>query len=263
MEGWLFDQDRYLDRIGLSEGIKDNEDGLGALHLAQILSIPFENFDVMLGRTISLEPSLLYDKLVNRRRGGYCFELNGLFLAALRTFGFSARPLLARVHLAGEPRGRTHQLSLVRIGERNLLADVGFGAAHLLSPIPMEIGYTMVSGGQSFRLADAGDYGTMLQVLENERWKDLYSFDFSPVFPGDIFNGNYYSSTHPDAFFKSARMASLPLKNGRRSLVDKRLRIISNGEEKVETLPGGRGYLDALKRYFGIELDCDCEQFCP
>ena len=255
-----FDQEKYLERIGHCGVVEVSEEGLRVLHRAQMLSIPFENFDVILGRTISLQPAVLFDKLVNRRRGGYCFELNGLFLEALKTFGFTARPLLARVHLAGEPRGRTHQLSLVRIGENCLLADVGFGAAHLLSPIPLEVGFHAESAGRSFRLADAGDYGFMLQTRDNDDWRDLYSFDLSAVFPGDIFNGNYFTSTHPESFFKSGKMASLPLPDGRVTLLDNKLSIYSCGKEEVKIVPAGSGYFEALIRYFGIELDCNFEQ---
>ena len=119
-----FRPDAWLRRVRLQAAPRPNEDGLEALHRAQAYAIPFENFDILLGRGISLEPHALVDKLVQKQRGGYCFELNSLLLMALEAFGFKARPLLARVHTAGTPTGRGHMLLEVMIKRRRWLADV-------------------------------------------------------------------------------------------------------------------------------------------
>uniref|UniRef100_UPI0025F78BB1 arylamine N-acetyltransferase family protein n=1 Tax=uncultured Phenylobacterium sp. TaxID=349273 RepID=UPI0025F78BB1 len=118
-----FDADAYLKRIGLTAPPEPTVEGLNALQRAQVLAIPFENFDIMLGRGISLEPDAVFDKLVRRRRGGYCFEINGLLLTALQAFGFEARALLGRVHLMGQTTGRSHQISLVTIDGTHWIAD--------------------------------------------------------------------------------------------------------------------------------------------
>ena len=89
-----FDLNAYLQRLNYSGEIVPTIDRLEALHRAQIYTIPFENFDILLGRGISLDPERLFDKLVNKDRGGYCFELNGLFLRVLKAIGFNARALL-------------------------------------------------------------------------------------------------------------------------------------------------------------------------
>ena len=99
MNHTVFALEPYLQRLHYAGDIQPTEDRLEALHRAQAYTIPFENFDILLGRGISLDPSALYDKLVHHARGGYCFELNGLFLMALQAVGFEARALLARVHL--------------------------------------------------------------------------------------------------------------------------------------------------------------------
>jgi len=106
MDDTVFAPDLYLARLHYAGSVRPTEDRLEVLHRAQAYTIPFENFDILLGRGIALEPAALCDKLVRRARGGYCFELNGLFLLALRAFGFDARALLARVHLTGTPTGR-------------------------------------------------------------------------------------------------------------------------------------------------------------
>lgn len=95
-----FDLEAYLCRVNFSGSTVVSADTLERLHHAHFHSIPFENFDVLLGRGIRLDPKALFDKLVLGKRGGYCFELNGLFLQALQAMGFRARPLLARDHVA-------------------------------------------------------------------------------------------------------------------------------------------------------------------
>jgi N-hydroxyarylamine O-acetyltransferase len=259
----IFEPDRYLKRINHSGAIRLTDDGLEALHRAQVGTIPFENFDVLLGRGISLEPAALFAKLVRRPRGGYCFELNGLFLMALRFFGFNARALLARVHRNGTPSGRGHQISLVRIHERDWISDVGFGSPHLPAPVPLEIGHTTTLDGQAFRLADAGPLGIMLQTLKDGSWQNLYSFDMGYVYPGDIAYGNHYTSTNPGSFFTFARVAALPSAGGRISLFNRTLRKISGGTEQISELAEGQAYLDALKIHFGIVLDAPYEALPP
>jgi N-hydroxyarylamine O-acetyltransferase len=258
-----FAPDAYLERIGYRGSPAANEDSLEALHRAQAYSIPFENFDILLNRGIELEPAAIFDKLVRRQRGGYCFELNGLLLMALEAFGFDARPLLARVHLAGTPTGRGHMLLHVTGGSKTWLADVGFGGPGLRAPIPFELDRAATQDGQTFRLVEATPFGTMLQVRESGEWKNLYSFDLSHVVAADIAYGNHFTSTHPSSFFTYARVAALPRADGRISLFDRKLRVIVNGVGQEQELAEGPPYLDALREHFGIALDADYEALRP
>ena len=99
MTGEIFPLDAYMARIGYSGPVKASDSVLEAVQRAQLATIPFENFDILLGRGVSLEAAALCQKLIHSRRGGYCFELNTLFLMALEAMGFEVRPLLARVPL--------------------------------------------------------------------------------------------------------------------------------------------------------------------
>ncbi len=139
MDSYEFDLEAYLNRINFSGAMDVSPDTLARLHNAQFHTIPFENFDILLGRGIDLTPQTVFNKLVLKKRGGYCFELNGLFLQALKALGFKARALLARVHVTGTPSGRGHQLELISIDGRDWLADVGFGGNSPRMPIPMEL----------------------------------------------------------------------------------------------------------------------------
>lgn len=199
-------------------------------------------------------PESLVDKLIARPRGGYCFELNGLFALALAAIGFGARPLMARVHLRGEPTAHTHSLLLVELDGRPWIADVGFGGPSLRSPIPLELDVRREQGSETFRFVDAGPFGTMLQRERADGWRDLYSFERSTVIPADIELANHFTATHPRSRFTSTRVAAVHGETGRTTLENRRLRHFFAGVERVEELEEGAPYLDALERYFGIEL---------
>jgi N-hydroxyarylamine O-acetyltransferase len=140
------DLDAYLARVGLSAAPGVDENGLRELHDAQFHSIPFENLDIHLGREILLDPESLSKKLVGKLRGGYCFELNGLLLLAMNALGFTARPLLARVHLGDSPTSLTHQISLVSLEGRDWIVDAGFGAGGPRRPYLLKSGRTTEQG---------------------------------------------------------------------------------------------------------------------
>jgi len=258
-----FDRDAYLQRIVYNGEIIPTLDQLKALHHAQLYTIPFENFDILLGRDIKLEPGELFHKLVHKGRGGYCFELNGLFLMALKAFGFDARALLGRVHVTGTPTGRGHQVELVTLEGRQWIADVGFGGETPRAPIPLELNQPKIHDGQKVRLVDSDHFGIMLQTLKGDQWQDLYSFDLSHVCPADIDYGNHFNSTHPSAIFTFARVAALPVYNGVITLFNNTLTKVTEEKEHVRELAEGQAYLDALKTHFGIELDASYEDLRP
>lgn len=255
MDPFKFEIDAYFDRINYSGRTEPTFNTLTKLHQAQFNAIPFENFDILLGRNVDLDSRAVFNKLVLNKRGGYCFELNGLFLHALNTLGFNARPLLARVHLTGTPSGRGHQLELVSIDGTDWLVDVGFGLNSPCKPIPLELDKPFIEDGKTIRLTDGGQFGVMYQILEKSEWKNLYSFDLEYVFPQDIAYGNYYTSTHPETIFTNSRVAAIPTPSGGITILDRTLKIITKGREKVQILPDSPDYLDAVKKYFGIELD--------
>ena len=254
-----FATEKYLTRIGLSEVPATDETGLQALHTAQFFSIPFENFDIQLGRGVNLAPDHLCAKLVGSRRGGYCFELNGLMLMALRSLGFQVRPLLARVHLGPSPSSRTHQLNLVVLDGRPWIIDVGFGAGGLRCPMPLETGRNEEGPGWAFRLVKQEPWGYMMQSRVEGVWKDSYSFDLSHVIAADIAMGNHYTSTSPDCHFVTSRVASAPRSHGRVSLSDFTLTEIRADEKTTRQVPVGAAYLAELSTTFGIELGAEYE----
>ncbi|CAB1083723.1 hypothetical protein JY97_07215 [Alkalispirochaeta odontotermitis] len=263
MKLFKFDRKAYLQRINYVGDTTATWETLKALHIAQLYKIPFENFDIQLGHGVDLSPGAVFEKLVHRRRGGYCFELNGLFLMALRAFGFEARPLLARVHVTGTPSGRGHQIELITTDGEQWVADVGFGGDTPRKPIPLELNQPTLHDDQKVRLVDADHFGIMLQIEKDDKWIDLYSFDLSHVLPADIEYGNHYTSTHPNSLFVLARVAALPVEKGVVTLFNNTLKTIIAGNENLQELAEGQAYLDALKNHFGIELDAPYEKLRP
>jgi N-hydroxyarylamine O-acetyltransferase len=263
MTATAFRPDAWLRRVRLQAAPRPNEDGLEALHRAQAYAIPFENFDILLGRGISLAPGMLVDKLVRHRRGGYCFELNSLLLMALEAFGFKARPLLARVHTPDGLTGRGHMLLEVTIKRRRWLADVGFGGPGLRAPIPLQVGRRARQDGQSFRLVEGKPLGITLQRRDDDHWQDLYSFDLGHVVAADIAYGNHFTSTHPSSFFTFTRVAALPLPEGRITLQNRSVRIADRTMRTEIEIDEGPGYLKALSTHFGIDLGVPYEQLKP
>ncbi|MCW8887156.1 MAG: arylamine N-acetyltransferase [Motiliproteus sp.] len=234
------------------------------MHRAQHNSIPFENFDVALGKAISLSPEALFSKLVINSRGGYCFEVNGLLLMALTHFGFDARPLLGRVHMTGEASGRGHQLLLVTIHDEQWIVDAGFGAQTPGVPIPLVLDQEVSGERYTFRLTKDPLYGTMLQIQNQEegqyqeqnhtQWANLYSFDLNHVCDGDISFGNHYSATHQESIFVTTCVAALPIDGGVATLHNRTLKKVVNGTETIIELDEGASYLTALREQFGISF---------
>lgn len=250
-----FDAQSYLLRTSTLAPPAPDLDSLTKLARAQAFSVPFENLDILLGRGVDVAPEAIFDKLVHRGRGGYCFELNGLLLQALQHFGFDARALLARVHVSGEAGGRTHQVSLVQLNGESWLVDVGFGGYCPRYPIPLHgAAAELDHDGLVFRHVEKEPWGTMLQVRGREGWNDLYSFDRTTVCRGDIETGNHFTSTSPKSFFTLMRIATMPNELGRNTLGDLRLTRITGGDEQVEVIEDGHEYLTLLRELFGIEL---------
>jgi N-hydroxyarylamine O-acetyltransferase len=200
-------------------------DALRALQAAQLAAIPFENIDPFLGILPDLDDRAIWDKLVTRRRGGYCLELNALFGTALCALGYDATPVLARVRM-GAPRGsvRAHLAHVVRCGATRFLADVGFGGS--APEAPLEIG---VTGEQPDRLgrfrlrADPETGETVVERQTSDGWFALYGFDEVPVTDPDRIAANFFCARFPTSPFPNHLMLNRVAAAGRSSLFDLRL----------------------------------------
>lgn len=148
--------DAYLERVGYEGTLDTTLETLAGIHRAHLLSIPYENLDIHLGRTLTLDLPQIFDKIVTRRRGGWCYEMNGLFAWVLREIGFAVTMLASDVRPDFVGDGATGDHLILRVDlERPYLADVGFGNG-LFEPIPLEVGdYTQ--RGLNYALLRDGD----------------------------------------------------------------------------------------------------------
>lgn len=246
----------YLERIGLSGPVPVTEEGLARVHQAHSETIPFENLNILLGRGISLRPEDVFAKLVTQRRGGYCFEQNGLFLAALTALGFTVRPLLARVWVGNitEPREKTHQLLLVRLGGREWIADVGFGTAGPALPLPFEHDRISEQPGRRYRLRADEVFGHMLErSVAGGDWEKLYSFTLERCWQADFEMGNHYVSTHPKSPFTTRVVCSIQTPDGWRVLVNHDLTEVADGQMQCSIAEPGAAYMDMLRDRFRLD----------
>jgi N-hydroxyarylamine O-acetyltransferase len=194
----VFDLKAYVERIGVSRDVSVTE-----VHRAHVTAIPFENLDPHRGVPVSLEPDALSDKLVTRRRGGYCFEQNLLLKAGLEALGAEVEVMLARVRVGVPPgtvRPRSHLVLRVQAGGEALLADVGFGVGTLLEPIAFEPGPAHEQLGWRYRLVSEGPE-LVLQSQEDGIWRDMYAFLPEPVPRVDIEVSNWFTCTYPRSPF--------------------------------------------------------------
>jgi N-hydroxyarylamine O-acetyltransferase len=244
----------YAQRIGLGQGLVTaaaTDELLADVHLAHATSVPFENLDIHLGLNIRIEPDRVFDKLVVRRRGGYCFEQNGLLLQVLRAVGFTVRPLAARVLYGGGPaRPRTHMALLVTSGGRQWLADVGFGTHTLLAPLPFEPGVVHEIRGETYRITTAHE----VEVRLEGTWTPLYRLSLEEQEPVDFVMGNWFTSTHPSSLFVRSKVVSLAGVGKRTLLHDRELKVRSGGEVVSRTIDDDDEWLAVLRDTFGIEL---------
>ncbi|CAL8476478.1 arylamine N-acetyltransferase [Caballeronia sp. S22] len=198
----------YFERIGFSGPARPAPtlDTLRALHLLHPQTIPFENLDVLIGRPVRLDLESVQRKLVESRRGGYCYEHNLLFRSVLQTLGFRVRSFAGRVlwgRDAPEMPARTHMLLLVDLDEGTFLTDVGFGGMTLSAPLALQTGLEQITPHGAFRLDDAGGEppAYILQALVNGAWTRVYRFDLDPQYDADYEMANYFVSTYPQSIF--------------------------------------------------------------
>ncbi|MFN3936261.1 MAG: arylamine N-acetyltransferase family protein [Gemmobacter sp.] len=253
-----FPLDAYLARLSLA---KPNA-SLSALRQVQNnqqKTIPFENIDPLRGIVPSLDPEDLFHKLVSEQRGGYCFELNGLFGEALRALGFAIQPVLARVRL-GAPVGgpKAHLAWIVTLDGEEWLADTGFGGPGPRHPIRVVPGLVQTEEYESFRLVpDSATGDLVLERMEPKGWFALYSFDRAPVAASDIAAGNFLSakwtglSPFPDNLMMSIRTA-----DGRVSVFNRTVTQVVGGGAATRRRLGTPDELGALmKADFALDLD--------
>jgi len=263
----------YLARIGLAERPEPTPGGLARLQAAHRRAIGFENLAIMAGDGIRIDGASVFEKLVTRGRGGYCFEQNRLFADALAVLGLPNRPVLARVRLGLPPEvtpPRTHVLLLVATKDGQWIADAGFGGSYV-PPLPLEDGASgQTPDGARHRLRRIGARGELAGEWRRERagpagatdgrtaphgdWQPQYTFDLCDVAPDDLEQANHWTSTRPGTRFTTLHIASVVLPDGFAALTDRQLTVHRAGQGEARTIKDAADYAHTLRELFHITL---------
>jgi N-hydroxyarylamine O-acetyltransferase len=250
-----FDLDAYLARIGYAGPRTPTFSTLQAIHALQPAAIPFESLDPFLRRPVRLDLASLQAKLVDQRRGGYCFELNTLFAAALEALGFAVTNLSGRVRWMAPPERpvgpRTHHLLRIDLDEGVYLADVGFGGHLLAGPLRLERDVEQATPASVVRLIGV-DHAFILQVQLPKGWQDLYWFTLEPALAIDYEVANWFTSTSPASRFYADFLAERLTPESRLSVFNAKVtkrraggetdqRILANAKEFAAMLDEGLG----------------------
>ncbi len=249
----------YLRRIGYDGPLAATAETLQWLHRAHLLTVPFENLDIVLGRPIVLDEAEFFAKIVERKRGGFCYELNGLFAALLRELGFPVALLSGRVPDAD--RRRVHEfdhLTLLVEADGWWLADVGFGDC-FVKPLRLEEDLEQAQAGATYRLSRDGPRWLVAR-RDRADWNLMYDFTMTPHPLAAFAEMCRYHQTSPDSPFTGRRICSRATSEGRVTLADMRLIETCRGERRERVLKSDAEYAAALRQHFGIELQAAASQ---
>ena len=251
------DSGKYLKRIGLEPIEKADKQTLDALVLAHQRSVPFENLDVYDAETdLSLNIRELYDKIVLRRRGGYCFELNAAFMALLQNLGYNCYSVAVRVVMGGvtRPMPLSHRGTIVTIDGVRYFCDVGFGGPSPQGALLLDEKGNQQSGPNVFSISK-NEHGTVINQVKNGLEEPLLAFSETPCDPVDFLALNEYQSKSKHSMFKKMRVCNLVTKTGSITLSENVMKIHSDGDTTEKTLATEPELRAALKDHYGIEID--------
>jgi N-hydroxyarylamine O-acetyltransferase len=248
------DTKKYLRRIGVEENdLPATVETLRFLQKRHLLSVPFENLDIHWKRPILLDINKFYEKIVNERRGGFCYELNGLFGAFLNENGFSSRMISARVGNSEGVFGAEfdHMAILTEIDGEKYLADVGFGAFSA-EPLRFALDVEQQDANGVFLIRKHTEEYFEVVKQDGAEWKSEYIFKDLTHDLADFAGMCEFHQTSPDSHFTRGRVCSLMLETGRKTLTDKKFIETGGGEKRETDVRSEDEFNEILAREFQI-----------
>ena len=251
----LPDIEAYLARINAPRPELTVE-GLSALVRAHHLAIAFENYNTCeLKIPVSIATEDIFDKVVRKGRGGYCFELNALFYSLLTALGFEAYPLICRVMRAGNAHpALLHRATMIVIDGKHYYADVGLGGPSPEGAVPIEDGVSVSAHGSTFRMDRLDHHQWLLSHLEGGEWTPSIKFSENPADPCDFVTPNYFCSENPQSGFALHRMINISLPDGYAVIADDTFTLCTGGEKTVKKITSRAQEDEILEKYFNIVL---------
>ena len=246
----------YLDRINYQGPRKADTETLKHLQLAHLLAVPFENLSIHAREPIVLDEDALFGKIVFRRRGGFCYELNGLFAWLLRQLGFDVAMVSAQAANANGDFGPDfdHMALIVTGPDGRRLVDVGFGDS-FIEPLPLDVSGEHRQRDNSYRIVAAAGLRFLLQrALPKDEWKPQYQFMLQPYQFSDFAAMCLYHQTSAESHFTRQRICSRLTPSGRISLTDSHLIVTENGVRHETPVPTDEERSQILTDQFGIVM---------
>ncbi|NML22854.1 arylamine N-acetyltransferase [Pseudoflavitalea sp. G-6-1-2] len=246
----------YLRRIGYQGSLVPTLETLAALQRAHLLAVPFENLDIHMNIPIYIDPDAIYRKVVERRRGGFCYELNSLFRQLLETIGYDTILVSAKVY--SFDRGSfgpefDHMAIIVEVGKEIYLVDVGFGE-FAFSPLVLDFQIDQEDERGVYRMRTHEFEYLLISRMDGYSEKPLYVFTIIPRRLKEFEGMCKYHQTSPGSSFTRKRMISLPTLNGRKTLSGNRFKI-THGKGEIEVdMETEEDVKGLLKREFGVEI---------
>ncbi|MES2850368.1 MAG: arylamine N-acetyltransferase [Bacteroidota bacterium] len=247
------DIEKYLTRINYTGERKPSIEVLTALQKNHLLKVPFENLDIHYHQPIVLDINNFFDKIALRNRGGFCYELNGLFHSLLIALGFDAAIISARVYSKEEVYSPEydHLAVLVKIDDKEYLTDVGFGE-FAFSPLEINIGKIQHDQRGDFIVEKQED--DYYRASKSGNSQNIPEYIFMPVVRqlNEFAEMCQYHQTNPGSHFKQKALITMPTENGRITIADTCLKITESGNIINEKVLDDDEYKNCLKKYFNV-----------
>lgn len=225
----------FFRRIGMDPEtpVVHTAEFLGRVQSQCVLSLAYENLDILKGKPIDLAPDALYDKIVTRGRGGYCFELNGLLAHMLREMGFAVGERFAR-YLRGETEipMRRHRVAIVRLSDTDYLCDIGVGQIAPRLPLQLQPGLVQTQNGETYKFERDPLHGWMLYDLHDGEWRPYICFTDDVQYEVDFVQPSFFCEAHPSSPFNKEPMIAIKTPEGHRT-IDGRIYKIFEGETLI------------------------------
>lgn len=244
---------QYLQRINYQGSLEPTVKTLHQLQVAHLYSVPFENLSIHLQQPIQLNDASLTNKIIQHNRGGFCYELNGLFSLLLQHLGFQVTLLSAQVAREDGTLGRElGHLTLLVQSSNSWLVDVGFGDSFIY-PLKLESGIESRQRKQHYKLVNDSNNWILYQYKET--WKPQYCFQLIPRKLVEFKTVCNYNQTNPQSIFKQRLICTRLTHSGRVTLSDRKLIIDQNNQRNEKIIETPTEYQSILRQYFKIDLN--------
>ena len=253
------DLEKYFERINLKHPEFCDLESLDAIILAHQYNVPFENLDVHDDHlTISIFIEKIFDKIVVRKRGGYCFEMNSLFCHALDACGYQVFSCLARdASEDGSVQPALHRLPIVTVENEQYICDVGYGRVQPGCALKLEDGFTRVDQNKTFLVEnidkEEGKWRLSYRSNNNDEWVPNIEFKLNKMEEVDFLSVNFYCCSDPEIKFVTERIVNIRTENGSKSVFNDVFTITENGEKTITQIKDAEQLKQILSSHFGIE----------